>query len=251
MSKLGSSTSSALSRTAVRPSALGGVGGAAAGGVGGKKKPVQKLDPEQVEELKEAFNLFDTDNNGQIDAKELKAALRALGFQVKKAEVRKMILDIDRDEAGTVSFDDFVELMTGRMSERDSKEEIAKVFSLFDHENTGKITFRDLKVRVGSKAVGGGGWRGRGALAQHPRLSAAAAVLRALFFFLLSFSTSHPPLYHHRLHLPPPLTHSLPLSSVSLWSWGRASPMMSCARWWMRPTGTRMGSWCLRTFTGS
>ena len=139
-----SSTSNALTRSTLRTGTIGV--GAAAGGAAKKKAP-PKLDPEQIEELKEAFNLFDTDNNGQIDAKELKAALRALGFQVKKAEVRKMISDIDRDEAGTVSFDDFVELMTGRMSERDSKEEIAKVFSLFDHENTGKISFRDLKVR--------------------------------------------------------------------------------------------------------
>lgn len=29
--------------------------------------------------------------------------------------------------------------------ERDSKEEIAKVFALFDHDGGGKITFRDLK----------------------------------------------------------------------------------------------------------
>lgn len=29
--------------------------------------------------------------------------------------------------------------------DRDSKEEIAKVFALFDHEGTGKISFRDLK----------------------------------------------------------------------------------------------------------
>ena len=28
------------------------------------------------------------------------AAMRALGFQVKKAEVRKMIADIDKDETG-------------------------------------------------------------------------------------------------------------------------------------------------------
>ena len=87
------------------------------------RRPVQKLDAEQMEELKEAFNLFDTDGNGThliadssrcifvlftspigcagvIDAKELKAAMRALGFQVKKAEVRKMIADIDKDETG-------------------------------------------------------------------------------------------------------------------------------------------------------
>ena len=37
-----------------------------------KKKP--GLAPEQIEELKEAFNLFDVDGSGAIDYKELKAA---------------------------------------------------------------------------------------------------------------------------------------------------------------------------------
>ena len=102
---------SSLARTA---RGMGPAGGALKGGVGGARKPVAaKLDQEQLEELKEAFNLFDTDSNGQIDAKELKAAMRALGFQVKKAEVRKMISDIDKEDF--ISFDDFVEIMTGRM----------------------------------------------------------------------------------------------------------------------------------------
>jgi hypothetical protein len=104
--------SSALSRTA----RLGPAGAAGAKGVGKGKPAVAKLDAEQLEELKEAFNLFDTDSNGQIDAKELKAAMRALGFQVKKAEVRKMITDIDKEDF--ISFDDFVEIMTGRMVRR-------------------------------------------------------------------------------------------------------------------------------------
>lgn len=44
------------------------------------------LDNEQLQEVKEAFNLFDSDENGQIDAREFKATLRALGFVVKKVE---------------------------------------------------------------------------------------------------------------------------------------------------------------------
>ena len=100
------------------------------------------------QELREAFNLFDTDGSGSIDIKELKAAMRALGFTVKKAEIRQMIQDIDKDDSGTVDFDEFVEMMTGRMTSRDSKEEIQKVFALFDEDTTGKITFRDLKKAV-------------------------------------------------------------------------------------------------------
>ena len=51
-------------------------------------------------------------------------------------------------------FDGFVEIMTGRMGDRDSKEEIAKVFALFDHEGNGKISFRDLKRVVLGNASG-------------------------------------------------------------------------------------------------
>lgn len=36
-------------------------------------------------------------------------------LQVKKAEVRKMIADIDKDDAGLITHDDFVDIMTGRM----------------------------------------------------------------------------------------------------------------------------------------
>ena len=68
-----------------------------------------------MEEIREAFNLFDTDASGSIDAKELKAAMRALGFQVKKAEIRKMIADIDKDASGAIEFDEFIEMMTGKM----------------------------------------------------------------------------------------------------------------------------------------
>lgn len=47
--------------------------------------------------------------------RELKAAMRALGFQVKKAEIRQMIADIDKDETGTIDQDEFIEMMTGKM----------------------------------------------------------------------------------------------------------------------------------------
>lgn len=121
-------------------------GGAAASARGPVKKPAaQTLGAEQMEELREAFNLFDTDGSGEIDAKELKAAMRALGFAVKKADVRKMLADLDKEPDEGIDFASFLDLMTGKMGERDSAEEIAKVFALFDADNSGRIGFRDLR----------------------------------------------------------------------------------------------------------
>jgi centrin-1 len=52
---------------------------------------------------------------------------RALGFEPKKEEVKKMIADIDKDGSGTIDFHAFFTMMTSTMGERDSTEEIMKV----------------------------------------------------------------------------------------------------------------------------
>jgi len=56
-----------------------------------------------------------------------------------------MIADIDRDGSGTVDFDEFLLMMASKMGERDSREEILKAFRLFDDDETGKISFKNLK----------------------------------------------------------------------------------------------------------
>ena len=56
-----------------------------------------------------------------------------------------MISDVDTDGSGTIGFDDFMAMMTAKMAERDPREEILKAFRLFDDDETGKITFKNLK----------------------------------------------------------------------------------------------------------
>ncbi|XP_054453267.1 uncharacterized protein cetn2 [Anoplopoma fimbria] len=110
-----------------------------------KTTPKPELTEEQKQEIREAFELFDTDGSGYIDVKELKVAMRALGFEPKKEEIKKMIGDVDKDGTGKISFADFLSVMTQKMAEKDSKEEILKAFRLFDDDETGKISFKNLK----------------------------------------------------------------------------------------------------------
>merc|ERR1712022_30554 len=88
------------------------------------------------QEIKEAFDLFDTDGSGNIDAKELKVAMRALGFEPKKEEIQKMISDVDDDGSGTIEYEEILKMMTHK---------ILKAFRLFDDDETGKISFKNLK----------------------------------------------------------------------------------------------------------
>jgi Ca2+-binding EF-hand superfamily protein len=55
-------------------------------------------------------------------------AMRALGFEPKKEEIKKMISDIQKENASTIDFNDFLQIMSQKMAEKDSKEEILKAF---------------------------------------------------------------------------------------------------------------------------
>jgi len=110
---------------------------------GKKNKP--ELSEDQKQELREAFELFDADKTGAIDLHELKVLMRALGFEVKKPDIIKMVHEVDPTNAGTVDYDQFLEIMVDKYAERDPEEEIKKAFGLFDEDHTGKITLKNMK----------------------------------------------------------------------------------------------------------
>jgi Ca2+-binding EF-hand superfamily protein len=79
------------------------------------KRVRNELTEEQRQEIKEAFDLFDSEGTGVIDAKELKVAMRALGFEPKKEEIRKVLQEIDKHGDGVIRYDDFLSIMTVKM----------------------------------------------------------------------------------------------------------------------------------------
>ena len=103
------------------------------------------LTEDEIEEIKEAFDLFDTDGSGTIDPKELRAAMQSLGFEAKNQTIFQMISDLDKNKSGSIDFEEFLDMMTARMSDKDTREDISKVFRLFDDDETGKISFKNLK----------------------------------------------------------------------------------------------------------
>lgn len=76
----------------------------------------QELSEEHKQEIKEAFELFDTDKDGCVDYHELKVAMRALGFDLKKAEVLKILRDHDKTGHGLMDFEDFAKISELRFS---------------------------------------------------------------------------------------------------------------------------------------
>jgi Ca2+-binding protein (EF-Hand superfamily) len=73
------------------------------------------LEEETLNELKEAFDLFDTGHNNAIDSRELKAVMKAFGLDVKKEDVRNALKSIGKDVTDTIVFDEFVKIMAPRI----------------------------------------------------------------------------------------------------------------------------------------
>lgn len=51
---------------------------------------IKEHDEQTMNELREAFKIFDSKNTGEIDARELKAIMKAFGMEVKKQDVRNI-----------------------------------------------------------------------------------------------------------------------------------------------------------------
>ncbi|KAI3696311.1 hypothetical protein L1987_79323 [Smallanthus sonchifolius] len=69
---------------------------------------------ELLENLKDAFSVFDVDKNGSITADELQKVLGSLGEECSVGECWKMIAGVDQDGDGMISFDEFkVMMMSG------------------------------------------------------------------------------------------------------------------------------------------
>ena len=120
-----------------------------------KSKQVSKkverpgLTQDEVEEIKQAFDLFDTNQTGQIDPKELKSAMQSLGFDTKNPTIFQLIADLDTPEnakRGGVEFDNFVEAINNKLGDKESKDGIERIFNLFiDDPNQNTITLSSLR----------------------------------------------------------------------------------------------------------
>ena len=116
---------------------------------GSKRVERPGLSSEEVDEIKQAFDLFDTNGTGKIDPKELKAAMQSLGFDSKNPTIYQLIADLDTPDAernGGISFDDFVDAINDKLGDKESKEGIRRIFDLFiDDPNADTITLSSLK----------------------------------------------------------------------------------------------------------
>ena len=86
--------------------------GRAVSSINRKRSQRLELTDEQKAEIREAFEIFDMDKDGALDFHEFKVALRALGFELKKPEILKLLKENDKNFSGKIDFNSFNKLST-------------------------------------------------------------------------------------------------------------------------------------------
>ena len=104
------------------------------------------LSEQDIDQLKEVFDVLDKDGNGILAPHEIRTWLMEGGFKATKETVYDIIAEYDEDEKGGLQFGEFLRLMVrGPPSTYETKEEIMKIFKKFDKDKDGFITINDLR----------------------------------------------------------------------------------------------------------
>ena len=109
-----------------------------------------ELTPQQRLEMRKAFDLFDAEGTGRIPASEIKVTLRALGFEVKKEELKSLLAEvgITNPTTGVMDFNEYLRVVLHKVCEKESKDEVTRMFKMFDEHDKGFITLNDLEQIV-------------------------------------------------------------------------------------------------------
>ena len=104
-----------------------------------------KISPQQLEEYKMAFSLFDENGDGSISSIEIEQVMQKMGYKPTKEEVNDMLNELDVDQNGTIDFNEFISVMSKQSKPSNEDEELREAFKVFDKDGSGNISATELK----------------------------------------------------------------------------------------------------------
>ena len=102
------------------------------------------LPDEELHRIKEMFNRWDTDKNGNLSPEELKLGLINNGKEVSDPDVQLFMEAADLDGNGTLNYDEFV-IIAMHLKRISNDEQLKQAFNSFDKNKNGYIEFEELR----------------------------------------------------------------------------------------------------------
>ena len=111
------------------------------------------ISEENIEKIKNAFELLDSKGEGKFYPKEFKLNMENYGLNEKEPFIYSIINELDTEEAekNGVSFEELIKVIDDKLGNKKTKEGIKKIFELFvDKKEDNSITLLALK-KAGNK----------------------------------------------------------------------------------------------------
>lgn len=100
-------------------------------------------------ELKAAFVLLDKNQDGRVNAAEIKHMLDNLGILLTDTMIQNLIAQASGRDDGLISEDEFLAWMAAQTSIKDDvMEDLLAAFRVFDKDSNGYITKDELKLAM-------------------------------------------------------------------------------------------------------
>ena len=109
---------------------------------------VNQINDEENNKIKEAFALFDQNDDGILTKDELIILLRSLGKYITENDVTNLIRNVN-----TIDINNFM-IILNKIAPKDTRQNLQEAFEIFDSENNGYINvpeFRHILTNLGEK----------------------------------------------------------------------------------------------------
>lgn len=103
-----------------------------------------RLTHEDYEELVHTFQVFDEDGSGTIDPVEINKVLEELGLDKRNPFILNLINGL-KEKNKPIGLDEFIDIIASRVGETKTKDGIRRVFALFDKDENGTVDFDEFK----------------------------------------------------------------------------------------------------------
>merc|ERR1712196_358585 len=104
----------------------------------------EELTEEQVQVFTEAFQMFDKDGSGAIDAREFRAVCQEIGMNPTDSELKLMLRDVDKNDSGDVDLQEFITAMKEKYVDNEGPEIIRCAFDVFDTDGSGALSYEEM-----------------------------------------------------------------------------------------------------------
>ena len=111
------------------------------------------LQDERRKLMKEILDLYDPNNEGFVNSKDTSKILQAMGRTLEEDDEQNFLQAADPENTGKISKDNFLTTVEALYSlSKDNVNELMEAFKMYDINNTGKISAKNLKkilVKIG------------------------------------------------------------------------------------------------------